>query len=693
VTTPITFRADANRPCPVCLSPSKGCSATADRLHICRGEPSAPGEWRVIPPSPDSMGFTHYRNNVTDPPPATADRDASPSRPRRPSRRKAGAGANGAAPAHDWEATARRYAAGLRDTDRQFLAQRLGVPAEALDSFPLLGASGASSAGSTITFPEHDGEGRVIGLSERVPGAGPDGTDAKRQIHGGRRGLTVPDGWDLPAGPVYVVEGPSDTITAFAAGLACVGRPGAAAGIDLLVRQLRDVPAGRDLVVVGENDRKPSGEWPGRDGAVAVAAALAAKLARPVRVAMPPAGAKDVRAWLTDAELEYLPWAQRGRQLVAHLGSLAATPPPPSAPTSRRKQITAGFNEFEVNSQAITALAEHDATFTRGGALVGVAWQAATRLKNCEVHIPAGPKIALLSKATLRERLTVVADWRVEKEDTSGGTMLVQSRPPDWCTAAVLDRGTWPGIRPLVGIAEFPVFLPDGSILSTPGYDASSGLYYLPAVPVEVTVPDAPTAADADAALRTLSESVCDFPFVSDHHRSAWLAGLLTPLARFAFTGPSPLFLVEANVPGAGKGLLVSTANLIVRGDSSAVLEFSRDAEELQKVLTALLIQGESIAMFDNVEGTLGGGVLNKLLTAELWEGRILGTSSTVRVPNLCTWWCTGNNVSVLGDTARRVCAIRLESPLENPEERTDLHHDDLPAWVRSSRPGCCRPP
>jgi hypothetical protein len=275
----------------------------------------------------------------------------------------------------------------------------------------------------------------------------------------------------------------------------------------------------------------------------------------------------------------------------------------------------------------------------------------------------------------------------VEKEDTSGGTMLVQSRPPDWCTAAVLDRGTWPGIRPLVGIAEFPVFLPDGSILSTPGYDASSGLYYLPAVPVEVTVPDAPTAADADAALRTLSESVCDFPFVSDHHRSAWLAGLLTPLARFAFTGPSPLFLVEANVPGAGKGLLVSTANLIVRGDSSAVLEFSRDAEELQKVLTALLIQGESIAMFDNVEGTLGGGVLNKLLTAELWEGRILGTSSTVRVPNLCTWWCTGNNVSVLGDTARRVCAIRLESPLENPEERTDLHHDDLPAWVRSSRP------
>jgi hypothetical protein len=470
VTTPITFRADASRPCPVCLSPSKGCSATADRLHICRGEPAAPGEWRVIPPSPDSMGFTHYRNNVTDPPPATADRDASPSRPRRPSRRKTGAGANGAAPAHDWEATARRYAAGLRDTDRQFLAQRLGVPVEALDSFPLLGASGASSAGSTITFPEHDGEGRVIGLSERVPGAGPDGTDAKRQIHGGRRGLTVPDGWDLPAGPIYVVEGSSDTIAAFAAGLACVGRPGAAAGIDLLVRQLRDVPAGRDLVVVGENDRKPSGEWPGRDGAVAVAAALAAKLARPVRVAMPPAGAKDVRAWLTDAELEYLPWAQRGRQLVAHLGSPAATPPPsvelnghvaahPLLAGARKAEILIGTDEHRVNSEAVAALGRHPDTFRRSGRLVYVAWEPAGNQEVGEstIHYPAGPQIVLMSLPTLRERLTEVADWKEARQSTDGGTMKVRAHPPEMVLAGRARPEDVPGRPPAARTGRLPV--------------------------------------------------------------------------------------------------------------------------------------------------------------------------------------------------------------------------------------------
>ena len=44
-----------------------------------------------------------------------------------------------------------------------------------------------------------------------------------------------------------------------------------------------------------------------------------------------------------------------------------------------------------------------------------------------------------------------------------------------------------------------------------------------------------------------LSDVVCDFPFKSDAHRSAWIASLLTPLARYAFTGPAPLFLMDAN--------------------------------------------------------------------------------------------------------------------------------------------------
>ena len=359
--------------------------------------------------------------------------------------------------------------------------------------------------------------------------------------------------------------------------------------------------------------------------------------------------------------------------------------PARKTPKTRARIIT-GFDEFAVNTQAIAALSTHADTFVRGGMLAFVAWQDCRQLVNNAVNIPAGTKISIMQKPTLRERLTVVADWREERSSETG-TYLVQTRPPEWCVSGVLARGSWPDVRVLSAIAEFPVMLPNGAILTGRGYDESSGLYAAPTVPCRVDCPDSPTHEDAVRSLAALAEAVCDFPFVAPHHRSAWLAGVLTPLARFAFAGPSPMFLVEANVPGTGKGLLVNTANIIVRGASGATLEFSRDGEELQKVLTALLIQGETIGWFDNIEGNLGGGVLNKLLTSEVWEGRILGQSETKKVPNLTTWWGTGNNIAVLGDTARRVCSIRLESPHENPESRTDLRHPDLGRWVVENRP------
>jgi hypothetical protein len=51
------------------------------------------------------------------------------------------------------------------------------------------------------------------------------------------------------------------------------------------------------------------------------------------------------------------------------------------------------------------------------------------------------------------------------------------------------------------------------------------------------------------------------------------------------------------------------------------------------------------------------------------------------------TWFATGNNVTIVADTARRICHICLETKLENPEFREDFHHDDLEAYVLENRP------
>ena len=88
--------------------------------------------------------------------------------------------------------------------------------------------------------------------------------------------------------PVLIVEGESDTAAALTLGFQAIGKPSASGGHAHLV----GVIAGRDVIILGENDAGA-----GRDGmektfeAVKSAAKSAIKL-------MPPAGIKDLRAWV-----------------------------------------------------------------------------------------------------------------------------------------------------------------------------------------------------------------------------------------------------------------------------------------------------------------------------------------------------------------------------------------------------------
>ena len=93
---------------------------------------------------------------------------------------------------------------------------------------------------------------------------------------------------------MFVVEGVTDTLAMTAAELSCVGRFSATGGARLLAELFRDDFA-RQIVVVGENDRKDDGRWPGREGAERAAAKLSALLSRPVSWALPPDGFKDAR--------------------------------------------------------------------------------------------------------------------------------------------------------------------------------------------------------------------------------------------------------------------------------------------------------------------------------------------------------------------------------------------------------------
>ena len=131
-----------------------------------------------------------------------------------------------------------------------------------------------------------------------------------------------------------------------------------------------------------------------------------------------------------------------------------------------------------------------------------------------------------------------------------------------------------------------------------------------PAVHPEITIDDALVAVDELLAV------VCDFRFEAPEHRSAWLAGLLTPLARFAFDGPAPLFLIDANVRGAGKGLLAQTIGRIVLGREMPVSSYAAESDEMRKRITAISIAGDRMVLLDNLEGNFGNDALDRALTS-----------------------------------------------------------------------------
>jgi hypothetical protein len=621
------------------------CSTGDGGLIVCGRRDGPVAGFRHLGPSKGDPQFHLYR--------ADAGTDV-PDRPRK-------------ARLKDWPALARQLAGGFSPAARDELAVRLRLPPGVFDALPSLGVEGATTPGRTFSFPECDAAGAVIGINRRFP----DGS--KKVLPGGKRGLTLVTGWRDRPGPVYLVEGPSDTLAATAAGLAAVGRPSNTGGVNHLGALLAGLDPVREIVVLGENDRKPDGSWPGRDGAARTAAALARALGRSVRWALPPEGAKDARDWLTARVAEGTGWDEAGRAFAAALVFPPAGPP----------LIEVTVREHEVNDEAAAALGDEPDLYQRGGALVRVLNEPAPG--SGSIRRPTGPRIDPLPAATLRERLTRCASW-VKVQHTESGERVVPVHPPDWCVPAVHARGDWPAVRRLEAVVEYPVLLPDGGVLLRPGFDTESGLLYAPPAELPLDIPAAPSPDQIRAAVEALLEVVADFPFETPAHRSAWTAALLTPLARFAFPGPSPLFLVDGNVRGVGKGLLLHALARIITGESFTIATYTHDPDELRKRITALALEGDRLVLFDNLDGKFGNAALDAALTGTAWKDRLLGHNRQVRVPLWACWYATGNNVSIAADTARRVCHIRLETPAERPEERADFRHPDLLGWVGKNR-------
>jgi hypothetical protein len=360
------------------------------------------------------------------------------------------------------------------------------------------------------------------------------------------------------------------------------------------------------------------------------------------------------------------------------------TRPVRQAPPDTRPHIPVGVDLERMTDAAIGALATDPRVYQRGGMLVGVVTvpEGPAKLVRGVKRAPGSQVIVPLEAGTVRERLSSAARWTKYdgRKDAHTGTL-----PPEAVVSAVLGRREWGGVRSLVSVATSPQLRPDGTILQTPGYDAATGALYWPSESFP-DVAEEPSLDAARGALEAMREVCCDFPFARPEHESAWIAGLLTMLARPAIDGPVPLFAVDATTAGTGKGRLVNAAGRIVLGHDIASTALPEKDEEMRKRITAIAIDGDAAVCLDNVRHKVDMPSLESVLTTNVWKDRVMGLSKNLTVTVRSVWWLTANNVELGGDLPRRTLHVRLESRLESPEERRDFKHPDLLAWIGANR-------
>lgn len=165
------------------------------------------------------------------------------------------------------------------------VAELLGLPAVPLQR---LGVGWSEEHGAT-TWAMRNGAGRVVGVRLRCPRTG-----RKWAVRGSRAGLIYPPGSLFGQGEperLVVVEGPTDTAALLAVEFpAVVGRPSCSGSEGLLVdlcRRLRPT----EVAILAD------GDGPGLEGAERLVVELL-PVVPAVRVAVPPEGVKDARAWV-----------------------------------------------------------------------------------------------------------------------------------------------------------------------------------------------------------------------------------------------------------------------------------------------------------------------------------------------------------------------------------------------------------
>lgn len=259
--------------------------------------------------------------------------------------------------------------------------------------------------------------------------------------------------------------------------------------------------------------------------------------------------------------------------------------------------------------------------------------------------------------------------------------------PPPALASAILARpqAEW-GFPALDGVVTGPVLRKDWSVMVEPGYDPSLCLYYAP--PSRLKLPeisDKPTQEQCREAVAVIDDVIGEFPWVSAADRANYMALLLSPLVRHRLDSSVPIALLDSPKKGNGKTLLAEILGIVHEGEEP-FLWTPPTGDNWEKIITTILLSGQPITVFDNLECTLNSPVLSKVVTANAHADRQFHTQKRLVMRNSTLFIVTGNNIKLAGDIGRRCYQIRLDAKSPRPWERKKFKHPFLKSHASQQR-------
>jgi hypothetical protein len=244
-----------------------------------------------------------------------------------------------------------------------------------------------------------------------------------------------------------------------------------------------------------------------------------------------------------------------------------------------------------------------------------------------------------------------------------------------------------PPLPELTQVVSIPIVTSEGRLITVPGYDAESGVFYAAESGCLPQINSAATKQDALDALKWIEEEILvDFPFADAASKAAAISIAILPFVRQLIHGQTPLYLLEKPAAGTGATTLGLALCYPFMGKEIPVTTWTSSEEERRKQITAHLASGGGPIFYDNMSGYINSDILASALTIQNWSDRILSTSKQAEFPINSTWLATGNNPEFHAQILRRIASIRLVSLMEDPSQRTNWRHADLLHWISTHR-------